>query len=158
MVHLFLAPTGRLVAGNSLRGLLRAHERTGASLPDHCDRVARRVAQSPLVPAARPTIAFRPVAKDVRMERAMPHLIRMRSAMRSRGAWLGPPGRKADDDMAGSSLNTPEVGTNRGEVSFESGCMLHAILAHFLNDRIFHVSFSGNSSGEHISGHTYPSF
>jgi len=60
--------------------------------------------------------------------------------------------------MTGSGLNGTQVGADRGEIASELPRMLHPVLPDFLNNRVFHRSTSNNSSGEHISGHSYPSF
>ena len=60
--------------------------------------------------------------------------------------------------MPRGSLNRPQVGANRREISPKSAGVLHSMLPHFLNNQVFHMLTSSSSSGEQISGQTYPSF
>ena len=58
--------------------------------------------------------------------------------------------------MPGSDLNAPEIGADGRKVTSKLLRVLHSMLSHFLNNRISHFSTSNSSSGEQISGHSYP--
>jgi hypothetical protein len=59
--------------------------------------------------------------------------------------------------MPGGILNAAKFGTDCRKITPEFTRMLPSVLSHFLNNWIFHLSTSNNSSGEQTSGHSYPS-
>ena len=59
--------------------------------------------------------------------------------------------------MTGNLLNVAQVRTNFRKISTVFACMLHSMFSYFLNNRVYHLSTSSSSSGEQISGHSYPS-
>jgi len=65
--------------------------------------------------------------------------------------------RKTNDFMPGGILNPAEFGTDRGKITPEFARMLPSVLSDFLNNWIFHLTTSNNSSGEQTSEHSYPS-
>lgn len=70
--------------------------------------------------------------------------------------WLQLSWSKTNDLMPGSDLNAPEIGADGRKVASKLLRALHSMLSHFLNNRISHFSTSNSSSGEQISGHSYP--
>ena len=71
--------------------------------------------------------------------------------------WLDSSGRETDYLVAGSFLNLPQVGKYRGKIAGMLMSMFQAMSSDFLYNRVLHLSTSNNSSGEQISGHSYPS-
>ena len=72
--------------------------------------------------------------------------------------WLHLPCRKTDHLMAGRLLNRAQILADRREVTTELPCVFHAVVADLVNNWIFHLPDSNSSSGEQISGHSYPAF
>jgi len=60
--------------------------------------------------------------------------------------------------MSGIALNRLQIGTDCGKIPSEFARMLHSVLANFFDNQVFHLLTSSSSSGEQISGQTYPSF
>jgi len=60
--------------------------------------------------------------------------------------------------MPRSDLHGAEVGTYRREIAMESAGVLHSVVSNLFDDGVSHWPTSNSSSGEQISGQTYPSF
>jgi hypothetical protein len=71
--------------------------------------------------------------------------------------WLWFSWSKTDDLVSGRCLNVTQIGANFRKIASELVCVLHSVLSYFLNNGVFHLSTSNSSSGEQISGQSYPS-
>ena len=66
-------------------------------------------------------------------------------------------GRKRDHGVTARLLDSQQILEDGVQIEAKALSVFEAELSHFLDDFVFHLSSPKNSSGEHISGHVYPS-